>query len=241
MDCSSTTSQEGHRFRLMDLPGELRSKIYRHALPSIILPRWMQGIRSRTNITPRPVAIGCSAARTLINLQLCSQQMLREVSYVLYSQTHFCFSVAPTHASFLDASLLLLWPQTWDIQGKTYINTIQNIVLKANWDGYDCTTICQDSWMNWQDVTSLVCEKLEKFRDLRRLTLDWRAPDPDNVFQPTNVQWISIAQCFDKLKATFPDLCVEVLAWQPVPGSRPLEHRTIRMPFEEYKTTLKCP
>ena len=204
----------------MKLPEELRNIIYRHALrqalPKLILPRWMLHIQR----TRHPETSGRFAASSFASLRLCNNQLYHETSYILYQSCQFCFSIAPTTISFLDACLLLGNP-TREIQDKIYIHNITNIMVKANWYEYDRAAIRRFSWRNWKKVTYMVCHELQGFSGLRRLTLDWRVPNPCDVLQPTIKQWLSISESFRLLQARRPKICMEVLAWQIIPGCEP--------------------
>lgn len=239
MDHSSAGTQEGHGFPLMKLPAELRNIIYRHvlghALPKLVLPRWMQHLHEYS--IGHPVATGHFTASSFASLQLCNRQLYHEASYILYQVCHFSFNIAPTHATFLDGCLLSGYP-TREIQDKSYIHRITNIVLKANWDCYDWATIRRFFWKNWRDATSMVCRQLLGFSSLRRLTLDWRVPNPREYLQPTTQQWLSISPIFKRLQARRPNIRMEVLAWQMIPGSIPLVHLEIRTSLEGYTKEL---
>ena len=233
MDRSSAGIQHG--FPLMKLPGELRNIIYRHvfghALPKLVLPRWMQRLHEYS--IGHPVATGRFTASSFASLQLCSRRLYHEASYILYQVCQFSFNIAPTHAAFLDGCLLSGYPSR-EIQDKSYIHKITNIVLKANWDCYDWAAIRRFLWTNWKDATSMVCRQLLGFSSLRRLTLDWRVPNPREYLQPTRQQWLSISPIFKRLQARRPNIRMEVLAWQMIPGSIPLEHLEIRTSLEAY-------
>ena len=238
MDPSSTGNQEEHRFPLMRLPAETRNVIYRHALdhafPKLVLPKWMRGMqRWHEYTTGNAVATERLAASSFTNLQLSNRQVYREVSYILYQTCHFAFSIAPLHASFLD-ECLLSGPSTQYIQDKNYIHRITNIALKANWDQYDWSMTQGFLWTHWDDITFKVCRELLGFTALKKLTLDWRVPYPCDVLQPTRNQWLSISPHFERLQARRPDIRMEVLAWQKLPGSVPFKHREIRRDFTGY-------
>ena len=226
MNLSPTANPQQRCFRLMELPGELRNVIYRHALddalPSLILPRWEQrwhGI----------------AASSFTNLQLSSRQVYHEASYILYQTCQFSFNIDPRHASFLD-ECLLSESFTLNFQDKIYIHRITNIVLKANWDRYDWAR--SRTFTDWTDVTIMVCDELRGFSGLRRLTLDWKVPNPCDFLQPTKDQWLSIFPFFEWLQKLRPDICMEVLAWEVIPGSVPFRHREIRRSFGKYTQEL---
>ena len=233
MGCSSAGTQEGHGFPLMKLPGELRNIICRHflghPLPKLVLPRWMQHLHEYS--IGHPVATGRFTASSFASLQLCTRQLYHEASYILYQVCQFSFNIAPTHATLLDGSLLSGYP-TGEIQDKSYIHRIPNIMLKANWDCYDWAAIRGFFWKNWRDATSMVPRQLLGFSSLRRLTLHWRVPNPREYLQPTTQQWLSISPIFKRLQARRPNIRMEVLAWQMIPGSIPLEHLEIRTSLE---------
>lgn len=247
MDPSTNGHQEEHRFPLMRLSGELRNVIYRHALahslPNLILPRWMQVMQRWHEYTiGHPVATGPIAASSFINLQLSNRQVYDEASYNLYQSCQFSFNIAPSNFSFLDGCLSKELP-TWNLQDKSYIHRIENIILTANWDGLDWAEIRRFSWTNWEDITAMVCDELLGFSGLRKLTLDWRVPNPCDVLQPTKNQWLSIFPSFELLQARRPEIRVEVLAWQQIPGSVPFKHQEIRRSFKSYtqEETTKRP
>ena len=236
MDSSSAVKQGEYLFPLMKLLGDIRNIIYRHALrhalPKLILPRWM--LRMQRSIG-HPETSGRFAASSFASLQLCSRQLYYETSYILYQSCQFCFSISQNTISFLDACLLS-WNPTRQIQDKTYIRNITNIVVKADWDGYDRAAIWGFPWRDWIEVTSVVCNELQGFSGLRRLTLDWRVPNPCDVLQPTRKQWLSISRYFERLQARCPKIRMEVLAWQILLGSRP---REICMSLESYAEVLR--
>ena len=245
MDPPSLSIEKGHCFPLMDLPQEARDVIYRHALgharPDLVLPRWMHGMqRWRECSIGAPVVMGRVAASSFTNLQLANRKVYEDASHILYRNCTFSFVIAPCHASFLDACLL---PglSTWNIQDKIYIHRITNIVLSANWDGYDRAHIRRFVWSDWEAITTMVCRALVGFAGLRKLTLDWRVPVPEpcEVLQPTAHQWLSIAPRFEWLRMRRPDVCVEVVAWQMVPGSVPLAYQEVRGELGEYAGWLR--
>ena len=242
MDHSSTATQE-QWFPLFQLPRELRNAVYRHALddafPRTILPRWMERMQRLHEYTvDYPVATGRLVASSFVNLQLSCHQLYHEVSHILYQDCQFSFIVAPSHASFLDACLMS-WQPTLDIQDKSYTHRITNIVLKASWDGYDWTATRNFSWSNWKHITHMVCCALLGFSGLRRITLDWRVPNPCGFLQPTEQQWSSISPYFEHLQAILPHILIEVLAWQTIPGSIPLQYRKIRTTLQTYARHLQ--
>lgn len=226
MDVPSTGTPEEPPFPLMRFPSCVRNVIYRHALdnvlPNLILPSWMQ---------ERPIA------SSFTKLQLSNRQIYREASYILYESREFSFNIAQRHASFLDGCLLP-WLDIPNIQDKMYIHRIKNVVIKANWDKFDWAAIRRFSWIRWEAMTSIVCRELQGFSGLRRLTLDWRAPDPCEVLRPTARQWLSISRYFEELQARRPNICMEVLVWQMIPGSVPSEHQMIRKTLEKYAQEL---
>ena len=235
----STANPQQHYFPLMELPGELRNLIYRHALDhcltSPILPRWEQQLHEYT--TGHTVATGRVATSSFTNFQLSSRQVYHEASYILYQTCQFSFNIDPRHASFLD-ECLLSGSLTLNIQDKSYIHRITNIVLKANWDAYDWARIRNFIWTDWRDVTFMVCRELRGFSGLRRLTLDWKVPDPCDILQPTKNQWLSISPCFEWLQRLRPDICMEVLAWEIIPWSVPSRYWEIRRGFGKYTQEL---
>ena len=239
MDVLSTDNPQEPRFLLMELPADVRNVIYRHALdhalPNLILPRWMHGWHEYA--IGHPVASERPVASSFTNLQLSNHQVYQEASYILYQSRGFSFNIAPRHASFLDGCLLSGFP-TRDIWDKICIHRITNIALKANWDEYDWADIRRFPWTIWKDITFLLCQELQGFSGLRRLTLDWKVPDPCEALQPTTYQWLSIFPYFDRLQARRPDICMEVLAWQMIPGSVPSQHRTIRTNLKKYAQEL---
>ena len=177
-------------------------------------------------------------ASSFVNLQLANRQLYHEASYILYQHCQFNFDVAPTHASLLD-SCLLSGHLTLGIHDRSYSHRITSIELKANWHGCDRVAIRNFSWSNWNDITSLVCRELLGFSNLRRLTLDWRVPNPCEFLQPTPKQWLSISPYFEEVQAIHPHILVEVLAWQMTPGSIPSGFTEIRTSFETYAKKLK--
>ena len=222
MDLSSTPNEEKKGpFQLMRLSADVRNVIYRHALgyafPSLILPRWMQGMQRWREHT---------AASSFTNLQLSNRKVYQEASYILYQSCQFAFIISPSHASFLDACWLLSG-RTGVIQDKTYIHKIKNIVLKANWDEYNWTDIRNFLWTKWEEITLMVCRELQGFSGLQRLTLDWRVPNPCEFFEPIKFQWLSLSPYFERLQAKRPNICIEVLVWQIIPGSIPFQYRGI--------------
>ena len=233
-----TTGNHDGCFPLLELPRELRDFIYRHALdyalPNLISPRWMQSTQRWHEYT----VIGSSgatmrlAAISFTNLQLSNRQVYREASYVLYQNCQFSLSIAPRHASFLDACLLSSFG-TWDLQDKSYIHRITNVLIKANWDEYDWSDIRGFKWTNWNDITFLVCRELLGFSSLRRLTLDWRVPSSCDVIQPTPYQWLVVFPYFEELWARRHGLCMEVLAWEMIPGL-PSKRQEICRDFREF-------
>ncbi len=235
----STANPQQHYFPLMELPGDLRNVIYRHALDhsvtSPILPRWKQRWHEYT--TGHPVATGRIAASSFTNLQLSSRQVYHEASYILYQTCQFSFNIDPRHASFLDGCLSS-GSLTLNVQDKSYIHRITNIVLKADWERYDWARIRKFIWTDWRDVTFMVCSELQGFSGLRRLTLDWKVPDPCDVLQPTKDQWLSISPYFEWLQKTRPDICMEVLAWEIISWSVPFRYREIRRGFGKYTQEL---
>ena len=234
MDHSLAGNRE-QRFPLLKLPREIRSLIYRHvlghSLPQIVLPRWIRGMQRLHGIN-YSVATG-----RFVDLQLASRQLYHESSCTLYETCQFSFNISPSHASFLDACLLLGQP-TLGIHDKSYTHKIMNIVLKANWDGCDWAAIRNFSWSDWKDTVPMVCRELLGFSNLRRLTLDWRIPNPCDFLQPTGKQWSSISRYFEELQAERPHILMEVLAWQTIPGSIPLQHREIRTTLETFTKHL---
>lgn len=242
MDLSPAGAQEG-RFPLLELPGELRNLIYRHtldhALPRTILPRWLEAMqRLHEHTVDHPVATGRCVASSFVSLQLSCRQVHHEASHVLYETCQFSFIVTPSYASFLDA-FLMSWQPTLDIQDKSYTHRITSIVLKANWDGYDWAAIRDLSWSDWKHITHMVCRALSEFSGLRSITLDWRVPDPCDFLQPTGEQWSSISPSFEYLQANMPHILIEVLAWQKIPGSIPMQHREIRTTLQTYARHLQ--
>ena len=240
MDSATTGHQEEARFPLMRLCGDLRNVIYRHvldqALPNLILPRWMQHFQRLRE--GHPVPTGVVVASSFTNLQISNRQVYREASCILYQSCQFSFSIAPSNFSFLDTCWISSTP-TWNLQDKSYIHRIRNIVLKANWDGLDCAELWGFSWGNWEAVTWMVCQKLLGFSDLQTITLDWRVPDPCGALQPTKDQWLSISPYFERLQAECPDIGIEVLAWQLIPGSTPFRHQKIRRDIKDYTQELR--
>ncbi|KAM0804335.1 hypothetical protein BDR22DRAFT_594665 [Usnea florida] len=232
-----TTGNHDGNFPLLKLPRELRDSVYRHAfdyaLPNLILPRWMQSTRWHDcTVGGHSVARTRLAATSFTNLQLSSRQVYREASYVLYQNCQFSLSIAPRHASFLDACLLLSIG-TWDLQDKSYMHRITNVLIKANWDEYDWSDIRRFKWTNWNDITFVVCRGLLGFSNLRRLTLDWRVPSSCDIIQPTPDQWFVIFPHFEELRARRHDLYMEVLAWQMIPGL-PFKQQEICRDFREF-------
>ena len=228
---------------MLELPGELRNLIYRHtldhALPRTILPRWLEGMQRLHEYTVNhPVATGRLVASSFVSLQLSCRQVYHEASHVLYETRQFSFIIAPSHASFLDA-FLMSWQPTLDIQDKSYTHRITSIVLKANWDGHDWAAIRDLSWSDWKHTTHMVCCALPGFSGLRSITLDWRVPDPCDFLQPTGQQWSSISPSFEYLQASLPHILIEVLAWQRIPGSIPMQHREIRTTLQTYARHLQ--
>ena len=224
MNLCTTGNHDGY-FPLLKLPRELRDFIYRHAFgyafPNLILPRWMQSTRWHEHtVVGNSVARTRLAATSFTNLQLSSRQVYLEASYVLYQDCQFSLSIAPRHASFLDACLLSSLG-TWDLQDKSYIHRITNVLIKANWDEYDWSGIRGFKWTKWNDITFVVCRELLGFSNLRRLTLDWRVLDSCDVIQPTPYQWFEIFPYFEELRARRHGLRMEVLAWQMIPGPTP--------------------
>ena len=150
MDPSSTSDQE-QWFPLLELPEELRSLVYRHALghalPKTILPRWMEGIQQLHEYTvEHSIATKRFVASLFVNLQLFLLSSLsRSFSYPLRGLPS-SFIVAPSHASFLEACLMS-WHPTLDIQDKSYTHRIPSVALKANWDGYDWAPVRKFSWL----------------------------------------------------------------------------------------------
>ncbi|CAF9943186.1 MAG: hypothetical protein ALECFALPRED_010772 [Alectoria fallacina] len=229
MDLSSTANEEEkHRFPLMRLSADIRNVIYRHAVgyafPSLILPRWMQGMQRWHEYT---VGLPVLAASSFTNLQLSNSQVYQEASYILYQSCQFAFIIAPNHASFLD-ECLLLGCRTGVIQDKTYIHRVKDIVLKANWEEHKRTDTRSFLWTIWEDITVMVCDELQGFSGLQRLTLDWRVPNPHEVLEPTKHQWLPVSPYFERLQAKRPDIRIEVLAWQIIPGIIPFKYREIR-------------
>ena len=236
-----TTGNNDGYFPLLKLPGELRDLIYRHAsdyaLPNPILPRWMQSTRWHDyTVRGNSVARTPLAATSFTNLQLSSRQVYREASCFLYQNCQFFLSIAPRHASFLDACLLS-GIGTWDLQDKSYIHRITNVQIKANWDEYDWSDIRGFKWTNWNDITFVVCRGLLGFSNLQRLTLDWRVPSSCDVIQPTPDQWFVIFPYFEQLRARRHGLCMEVLAWQMIPDL-PFKRREICRDFREFTRKL---
>ena len=229
-----TTGNHDGCFPLLELPRELRNLVYRHAfdyaLPNLILPRWMQSTRYTAG--GRSVARTRLAATSFTNLELSSRQVYREASDVLYQNCQFSLSIASRHASFLDACLLSSIG-TWDLQDKSYIHRITNVLIKANWDEYDWSDIRGFKWTNWNDITFVVCRCLLGFSNLRRLTLDWRVPNSCDIIQPTPDQWFVIFPHFEELRARRHDLCMEVLAWQIIPGL-PFKRQEICRDFRKF-------
>ena len=236
MDSSSAVKQGEYISPLMELAPELRNIIYRHALrhahPKLILPRWMLHMQRSIG---HPETSGGFTASSFTSLQLCNRQLRDETSYILYESCQFCFSIAPNTISFLDTCLLSRNP-TGQIEDKPYIRKIKNIVVKANWDEYGRKAIWGFQWRDWKNVTSMVCRELQRFSDLRRLTLDWRVPNPCDFLQPTRKQWLSISPYFEWLQASCPEIRMEVLAWQIIPGSPP---REICTSLESYSKVLR--
>ena len=244
MDPSSTSNHE-QRFPLLELPGELRNVVYRQALdqalPRNILPRWMDKMqRSHKYTINHSGATGRLVASSFVNLELSCRQVYQEVSHILYRNYEFSFIIAPSHASFLD-TCLGSWQPTLDIQDKSYIHRITNIVLKANWDGFDWTAIRNFSWSNWKHITHMVCRALLGFSGLRRITLDWRVPNPCGVLEPTGQQWSLISPNFEYLQVNLPHTGIEVLAWQTISGSIPSQHREIRTTMQAYARHFQSP
>lgn len=242
MNPFSTGKQEEHRSPLMEISGEIRNVIYRHALdhalPNLILTRWMQVMQRRhEDRMGHSVATGRLGASSFTNLLLSNRQVYREASYILYQSCKFSFMIAPRHASFLDGCLLSGFP-TPVIQNMSYIHRITNIVLKANWDGHDQADILGFLWTNWKDITTMVCDELQGFSGLRRLTLDWRIPNPCDVLQPTKDQWLSISPYFEILQVKRPDIRMEVLAWEMIPWSMPSRYWVIRRGYRSYTQEL---
>lgn len=242
-DLSSTGNEEERRFQPLELPPDIRFVLYSHILnqdlPNLILPRWLQHIQDQQEQTTGDSVIRRRpAASSFTNLQLSSRQVYEETSYVLYHQCHFSFNIAPCHASFLDGCLLPRYSGQLP-QDKSYIPRIANIVLKANWDGYDWAKIQGSEWTEWKEVMSMVCDELPGFSGLRRLTLDWRGPNSCDALQPRMHQWLSITPYFQRLRARRPELVMEVLAWEVIPGSVPFKHRAVRTGFDVYFQNLQ--
>ena len=133
----------------------------------------------------------------------------------------------------------MLWHPTLDIQDKSYTYSMTNIVLKANWDGYDWAAIRDFSWSNWKNVTLMVCRAFLRFFSLRRITLDWRVPHQCGFLKPTGQQRSLISPYFEYLQASLPRILVEVLAWQTIPGSIPLQYRKICTTLQTYARHLQ--
>lgn len=243
MDPSTTGHQEEHCFPLMRLCEDLRNVVYRQvldqALPNLILPRWMQKMpRWHEDTIGHPVPTGLVAASSFTNLQISNRQVYHEASCILYQSCQFSFNIAPDNFSFLDTCLLSSEFSTWNLQDKSYIHRIKKIVLTANWNGLDWAEIRRFSWKNWEAITFMVCEELLGFSGLRKLTLDWRVPNPCGVLQPTEDQWLSISPYFERLQARRPDIGMEVLAWQINPWSIPFRHQKIRIDIKNYTQEL---
>ena len=64
-------------------------------------------------------------------------------------------------------------------------------------------------------------------------------PNPCEVPQPTICQWLSISPYFEQLQTKSPNICIEVLAWQMIPGSEPPKHRAVRKSLEKYAQGLR--
>ena len=236
MDLCTTGNHDGY-FPLLKLPRELRDLIYRrafdYALPNLILPRWMQATRWHdSTVIGNSVPKMRLAATSFTNLQLSSRQVYREASYILYQHCQFFLSIAPRHASFLDACLLSSIG-TWDLEDKSYIHRITNVLIKANWDEYDWSDIRGFKWTNWNDIAFAVCRGLLGLSNLRRLTLDWRVPSSCDIIQPTPDQWFVIFPHFEELRARRHGLCMEVLAWQMIPGL-PFKRQEICRDFKQF-------
>lgn len=237
-----STGNTQYRSLLMEIPTELRHEIYRHVrgftLPNLVLPRWIQQMqRWHEYPTGYPVAAEPIVASSFTNLQLSNRKVYHEASDILYLDCQFSFIIAPCHASFLDACLLSGWPNQ-QIQDNSYIHRIRTVAVKANWDEYDWAHLRESSWTNWEDITSMICRELLGFSGLRRLTLDWKVPNPHEALQPTKQQWLSISPYFERLLEKRPEMEIEVLAWQIIPGSLPSRHLEIRKPFKEYTQEL---
>ena len=188
----STDNQE-QCFPLLGLPRAIRNNIYRHALSHalprtilLVLPMWMDGVQGLV-------------ANSITKLQLSCRQLYHEF---LVSSTR----IANFHSLFLHATLiswthvLMLWHPTLDIRDKSYTYSMTNIVLKANWDGYDWAAIRDFSWSNWKNVTLMVCGAFLRFFSLRRITLDWRVPHQCGFLKPTGQQRSLISPYFSTCK-----------------------------------------
>ena len=160
----------------MRFPLDVRYVIYRHALdhalPNIILPRWMQHryLRQKYAID-HSVATERPAASSFTNLQLSNCKVYQESSYILYQSRIFSFNIAPHYASFLDGCLLSRFPFS-NIQDKIYVHRITNIAIKANWGEHGWADIGRFSWKRWEYITFILCLELQGFSGLRRLTSD---------------------------------------------------------------------
>ena len=251
---SSTSNPVERQLSLMQLPAELREKIYRHvldfSLPKPILPRWLQKWEEMQQQPQRlrlgqPTAAGPLVPTSLVNLQLSSRQLHDEVSRVLYQDCQFSFVLDPSYASFLDSTIMSQHDMQV-LQSKTYLPRIRNVVLKVHCNDVSWAVCKSFYWCSLNDALSRICRAFGHFPGLTRLVVDIRErkPNPESVCGMTSDQWSSFSPSFERLQATCPEMEMEMVVWRKrtveVEGKgKRAVYSEVRMRLQDYGKWLR--
>ena len=214
-----TVCNNGGPFPILNLPPELRHRIYRLAMPHIIRPQ----------SSLKTVCESKDEQRPSIALFLINKQLHEEICYVLFQYSHFLISIKPSSV----ACVALQSSNAWDLDqtesvSVTLASSIRHVDIDLEWVAKwssDSATVFNPFIMNVHLVLLLeyVCEHLRTFCCLQTVRVGWKKGGDLNVM-PWDEHVIFILGPLARLQMDFPRVQITVQAIQHLEKSKTGDH-----------------
>ena len=210
-----TVCNNGGPFPILNLPPELRHRIYRLAMPHIIRPQSSLKTVCESKDEQRP-----SVALFLIN-----KQLHEEICYVLFQYSHFLVSINSSSV----ACVALQSSNAWDLEQTESVSvklasSIRHVDIDLEWVAKwssDSATVLNLFMMNVHLVLLLeyVCEHLRTFRCLQTVRVGWKKGGDLNAM-PWDEHVVFILGPLERLQMDFPHVQITVQAIQHLEKSK---------------------
>ena len=204
-----TGCNDGGPFPILNLPSEIRHRIYRLAMPHII--------RLRSSV--KTVCESKDEQRPSVALFLINKQLHEEICYVLFQYSHFLVSINSSSV----ACVALESSNYWDLDQTESVSvelasSIRHVDIDLEWvarRSSDSGTALNLFLMNVHLVLLLeyVCGRLRAFPCLQTLRVGWKN-DGDMIARPGDEQAIFILGPVERLQVDVPRVQITIQATQ---------------------------